>query len=430
MPLGGGCDGVIASGDANCDLPSCFPRPTLIVSPGIRPAGAATDDHKRFTDASDAMRLGADYLVVAGPSSRRRILALRLHASSRKSTRPSRRRRTWTFESNRRRRPTYRLILRLIKGLAEYEKLTQDVVATEEGCTPPVRSSPICGSRDWPTSVRSRSAFALFFHNFSTFRGAPGSTWRTSSWSRMARARIRAPPDRASRRHCGGTWLPSPRMGGPRLERSRDRLLPRAGRDADGRLVHLSSRWSRASRSRRGCLKAIHGFLCRARPDGAIHYWRGNESCDGSRCVAVQTRALLVLVVAASISVLAFGTAAAAGGRAPDAARRSGILATHRGSLGAGRQLSLRQPPLERSALSVRDSRTGSTSPRLDASICRSDEREARAAIHVTSLPAPRESASNLGDVGAVRESRTESALRSRGGCRSESCRPAPRDPL
>jgi orotidine-5'-phosphate decarboxylase len=37
------------------------------VSPGIRPAGASTDDHKRHTTPAEAIRLGADYLVVGRP---------------------------------------------------------------------------------------------------------------------------------------------------------------------------------------------------------------------------------------------------------------------------------------------------------------------------------------------------------------------------
>jgi orotidine-5'-phosphate decarboxylase len=38
-----------------------------LVTPGIRPAGAETGDQKRVTTPSDAIRAGADYLVVARP---------------------------------------------------------------------------------------------------------------------------------------------------------------------------------------------------------------------------------------------------------------------------------------------------------------------------------------------------------------------------
>ena len=39
----------------------------VIVSPGVRAAGAATDDHKRSATPADAIRAGADYLVVGRP---------------------------------------------------------------------------------------------------------------------------------------------------------------------------------------------------------------------------------------------------------------------------------------------------------------------------------------------------------------------------
>ena len=62
-----GCDGMIASGPAIQVCRRAFPRPILIVSPGIRPAGTSTDDHKRHTTPAEAIRLGADYLVVGRP---------------------------------------------------------------------------------------------------------------------------------------------------------------------------------------------------------------------------------------------------------------------------------------------------------------------------------------------------------------------------
>jgi orotidine-5'-phosphate decarboxylase len=62
-----GCDGVIASGDAIKWCRTAFPRPTFVVSPGIRPDGAAPDDQKRHTTPAEAIRLGADYLVVGRP---------------------------------------------------------------------------------------------------------------------------------------------------------------------------------------------------------------------------------------------------------------------------------------------------------------------------------------------------------------------------
>jgi orotidine-5'-phosphate decarboxylase len=64
--LEAGCDGVVASGQEIRLCRTSFPE-TIIVSPGIRPLGSSTDDHKRFTTPSEAIRLGADYLVVGRP---------------------------------------------------------------------------------------------------------------------------------------------------------------------------------------------------------------------------------------------------------------------------------------------------------------------------------------------------------------------------
>ena len=66
------------------------------------------------------------------------------------------------------------LILRFIKKLAEYERLADKVVATEEG----LRAS-LFGTRRYAEVVlgyyqAEPVGFALFFHNYSTFLGQPG----------------------------------------------------------------------------------------------------------------------------------------------------------------------------------------------------------------------------------------------------------------
>lgn len=66
------------------------------------------------------------------------------------------------------------VILQLIKGLAEYERLSHEVVATEEG----LRES-LFGSRHVAEVLIGYAAaeavgFAVFFHNYSTFLGRPG----------------------------------------------------------------------------------------------------------------------------------------------------------------------------------------------------------------------------------------------------------------
>lgn len=55
---------------APTDLPSVrriAPSPFLAVTPGVRPAGAALGDQKRVATPGDAIRAGADHLVVARP---------------------------------------------------------------------------------------------------------------------------------------------------------------------------------------------------------------------------------------------------------------------------------------------------------------------------------------------------------------------------
>ena len=66
------------------------------------------------------------------------------------------------------------LILRLIKGLADYEKLAHEVRATEDGLRAtlfgphPAAEVVIAYAADVPVG------FALFFHNYSTFLGKRG----------------------------------------------------------------------------------------------------------------------------------------------------------------------------------------------------------------------------------------------------------------
>lgn len=66
--LAAGADGVIASPEeaaAIRALPEAVGK--LIVTPGIRPAGAATGDQKRVATPGQAVRDGADHIVVGRP---------------------------------------------------------------------------------------------------------------------------------------------------------------------------------------------------------------------------------------------------------------------------------------------------------------------------------------------------------------------------
>lgn len=68
MALEAGLDGVIASGrEAGLIRAMAAPDKLLIVCPGIRPAGAGVDDHKRAAPPRQAILGGADYLVVGRP---------------------------------------------------------------------------------------------------------------------------------------------------------------------------------------------------------------------------------------------------------------------------------------------------------------------------------------------------------------------------
>ncbi len=67
-----------------------------------------------------------------------------------------------------------KLILAFIRELAEYEKLSNEVIATEE-----ILERSLFGKRSYAEVVfamvdSKEAGFAIFFHNFSTFVGKPG----------------------------------------------------------------------------------------------------------------------------------------------------------------------------------------------------------------------------------------------------------------
>jgi len=65
--LEAGCDGVIASGLEAAKIKAACGGKLLVVTPGIRPAGAHAGDQKRITTPAQAIADGADYLVVGRP---------------------------------------------------------------------------------------------------------------------------------------------------------------------------------------------------------------------------------------------------------------------------------------------------------------------------------------------------------------------------
>ena len=63
-----GCDGVVASGHEAGALKDAFGEDLIYVTPGIRPAESRpADDQKRVVTVEEAIRNGADYLVVGRP---------------------------------------------------------------------------------------------------------------------------------------------------------------------------------------------------------------------------------------------------------------------------------------------------------------------------------------------------------------------------
>ena len=61
-------DGVVASAAEVAVVRSAVMRPGfLIVTPGVRPAGTVQDDQKRVVTPAQAIRAGADYIVVGRP---------------------------------------------------------------------------------------------------------------------------------------------------------------------------------------------------------------------------------------------------------------------------------------------------------------------------------------------------------------------------
>jgi orotidine-5'-phosphate decarboxylase len=62
-----GLDGVVCSPQEIEIIKKEFGRDFLVVTPGIRPAWAAVDDQKRIMTPAEALRKGADYMVIGRP---------------------------------------------------------------------------------------------------------------------------------------------------------------------------------------------------------------------------------------------------------------------------------------------------------------------------------------------------------------------------
>lgn len=62
-----GADGVVCSAQEATELRKHVSKDFCLVTPGIRPAGAKTDDQKRIMTPVEAVQAGSDYLVIGRP---------------------------------------------------------------------------------------------------------------------------------------------------------------------------------------------------------------------------------------------------------------------------------------------------------------------------------------------------------------------------
>jgi len=67
LAQGAGLDGVVCSPDEIAVIRAACGRDFLLVVPGVRPAGASRGDQRRVATPTDAIRAGADLLVVGRP---------------------------------------------------------------------------------------------------------------------------------------------------------------------------------------------------------------------------------------------------------------------------------------------------------------------------------------------------------------------------
>jgi orotidine-5'-phosphate decarboxylase len=65
-----GLDGVVCASTEAVRLRARFGADFKLITPGIRPSGAAADDQRRTMTPSEAVRAGADYLVIGRPVTR------------------------------------------------------------------------------------------------------------------------------------------------------------------------------------------------------------------------------------------------------------------------------------------------------------------------------------------------------------------------
>ncbi|HEY3700136.1 MAG TPA: orotidine-5'-phosphate decarboxylase [Spongiibacteraceae bacterium] len=74
-----GLDGVVCSAQESALLRAQLMQPFALVTPGIRPINADTDDQSRIATPAAALQAGSDYLVIGRPITRSKNPAAALH---------------------------------------------------------------------------------------------------------------------------------------------------------------------------------------------------------------------------------------------------------------------------------------------------------------------------------------------------------------
>jgi len=127
------------------------------------------------------------------------------------------------------------LVLEFIRELAVYERLEHELVATVADLTAALVGPRPCAEVVFACLDGSPVGFALFCHTFSTLTGKPG-IYLVDLFVRppTLRSRDRQATVGVARAHRARARLRTARMGGARLERTLDRLLPQRRRGRAG----------------------------------------------------------------------------------------------------------------------------------------------------------------------------------------------------
>ncbi len=127
------------------------------------------------------------------------------------------------------------LILELIRALATYEREPDAVKTTEADLLRDGFGKQPCFECLIAESEDGEAAgFALYFYNYSTWRGRSGSTWKTCLYCRGFAAWALAKRCWQGRCAGRGARLRPAAMGRSRMESDRDRLLPGPGGEVSG----------------------------------------------------------------------------------------------------------------------------------------------------------------------------------------------------